>query len=86
LKLPSTKNGKKTKDEYKSPTFVYCREIDAMVPLVRVGVQIPLRIQGSWNDNNAETPKVVLESSKGIDGKLGPNVKGSPEYYHIRSH
>jgi len=57
-----------------------------MVPLVRVGVQIPLRIQGSWNNNNAETPKVVLESSKEIDGKLGPNVKGFPQYYHIRSH
>ncbi len=63
------------KDEYESPTFVYCMEIDAMVPLVKVGVQIPLKIQGSWNDNNVETPKVVLESSKGIDGKLGHTSK-----------
>jgi len=25
-------------NEYKSPTLVYCKEIDAMVPLVRVGL------------------------------------------------
>jgi hypothetical protein len=31
-------------DEYKSPTLVYCREIDAMVPLVRAGLQTPLRM------------------------------------------
>jgi hypothetical protein len=33
-------------DEYESPTLVYCREIDTMVPLVRVGLQTPPRMQG----------------------------------------
>jgi hypothetical protein len=28
-------------DEYKSPTLIYYREINAMVLLVRIGLQIP---------------------------------------------
>jgi hypothetical protein len=28
-------------DEYKSPTLVYYREINVMVPLVRIGLQTP---------------------------------------------
>jgi hypothetical protein len=69
-------------NKYESPTFVYCKEIDAMVPLVRAGLQTPLRMQGSWNDNNAKTLKVMVESSKGMDGKPSPSIKGSPQYYH----
>jgi hypothetical protein len=38
-------------DDYKSPTLVYYRETYTMVPLVRVGLWIPLRMQGSWSDD-----------------------------------
>jgi len=34
-------------DEYESPTLVYCRETDAMVPLVRAGLWTQLKMQGS---------------------------------------
>jgi hypothetical protein len=43
-------------DEYKSPTLLYYKEIDTMVPLVKVGLQTSPRIlQGSWNDGNIGT-------------------------------
>jgi hypothetical protein len=71
---------------YESPTLVYCREIDVMVPLMRTCLQIPLRMQGSWNDDNFEMPKAVVESSKGMDGKLNLSIEGSPQYYHRQGH
>jgi len=43
-------------------------------------------MQGSWNDDNAEMLEVVIESSKVVDDKLGPSVKGFPQYYHRRGH
>jgi hypothetical protein len=43
-------------------------------------------MQGSWNDDNVKTLKVVVESSRGMDGKPGPSIKGSPQYYHIRGY
>ncbi len=43
-------------------------------------------MQGSWNNDGTETPKVMVESSRGMDGKLGPSVKGFPQYYHIQGH
>jgi hypothetical protein len=70
-------------DKYESPTLNYCREIGVMVPLMKVGLQTPHRIQGSWNDDNIGTLEVVVESSKGVDGKPNPSIKGSPQYYHI---
>jgi len=69
-------------DEYESPTLVYCREIGVVVPLVKSGLQTPFRMQGSWNDDNVGTLEVVVESSKGVDGKPNPSIKGSPQYYH----
>jgi len=39
-------------------------------------------MQGSWNDDDVRTPKVMVKSSRGVDGVLGPNVNGSPQYYH----
>jgi hypothetical protein len=71
-------------DKYESPTFVYYKEIDVMVPLV--SLQTPPRMQGLWSDNNTIMSQVVVESSRGVDGKRGSNVEGSPQYYHIRGH
>jgi len=36
-KWPENQNDSE-EDEYESPTIIYYREIDAMVPLVRVGI------------------------------------------------
>jgi hypothetical protein len=69
-------------DEYESLTLVYCKEIDTMVPFVRVSLQIPPRMQGSWNDDDVEMLKVVVESSRGVDGKPSLNIEGSLQYYH----
>ncbi len=73
-------------DEYESPTLVYCRETNAMVPLVRASLQTPPRMEGSWSNDEVGTPKVVVESSREVDGELGPSVKGSPQYYHRQGH
>jgi hypothetical protein len=54
------------------------KKIDAMVPLVRTSLQIPPRMQGFWNDNDNETPKIVVESSRGVDGEPSPSVEGFP--------
>jgi len=43
-------------------------------------------MQGSWSDDNAEMPKAMVESSKGVDAEPGPIVKGSPQYYHRQGH
>ncbi len=53
-----------------------------MVALAKTCFQTPLRIQGSWNDDNAETLEIMVESSKGVDSELGPSVEGFPQYYH----
>jgi hypothetical protein len=39
-RLPSTKENQSDpeEDEYESPRLVYCKEINAMVPLVKVGL------------------------------------------------
>ncbi len=73
-------------DEYEFPIFVYYKEVDARVPLVIIGVGTLLRLQGPWNDDDNETLKVMIESCKGIDDKLVPNVEGSPQYYHKGNH
>jgi hypothetical protein len=57
-----------------------------MVPLVKVGLQTPPRMQGSWSDNDVETSKAMVDSFGGMDGKLGPSMKGSPQYYHKQGH
>jgi hypothetical protein len=69
-------------DKYKSPKIAYCRETDAMVPLARTCFQTPLRMQRSWSNDNVETLEGTVESSRGMDGELGPSVEGSPQYYH----
>ncbi len=69
-------------DKYESPTLVYCKETNTMVALAKTCFQTPLRIQGSWNDDNAETLEIMVESSKGVDSELGPSVEGFPQYYH----
>jgi hypothetical protein len=73
-------------DKYKSLTFVYCKETDAIVPLVKACLQTPPRMQGSWNDNNVEMLEVMVESSKGMKGEPSLSVKGFPQYYHIQGH
>jgi hypothetical protein len=45
-------------DEFESPTLVYCRGTNAMVPLVRVDLQTPPRMQGSWSDDDIGTLEV----------------------------
>jgi hypothetical protein len=60
-KWPNNQNDLK-EDKYKSPTLVYYRETNAKVPLVRDDPQTPPRMQGSWNDDDVGTPKVVVES------------------------
>jgi hypothetical protein len=62
-------------DYYKSPTFVYCRETNTMVPLVRSNLQTPPKMQGSWNNNNTIMPKAMVESFRGVDGE--PHYKKS---------
>ncbi len=84
-KWPENQSDSK-EDKYKSPTLVYYKEIDAMVPLVKACLQTLPRMQGSWSNNDVETSKAMVESSRGMDNKLGPNVKGSPQYYHRRGH
>ncbi len=66
--------------------LVYCRKTNTMVPLVRPSLQTPPKMQGSWTDDNTGVPKAVVESSKGVEGELGPNAKGYPQYYHIGGH
>ncbi len=73
-------------DEYKSPTLVYCREINVVVPLVRLGLQTPLKMQGSWSDDDTKTLEVVIKSSRVVQGEPGPSVEGSPQYYHRWGH
>ncbi len=53
-----------------------------MVPLARTCFQTPLRMQRSWSNDNVETLEGTVESSRGMDGELGPSVEGSPQYYH----
>jgi hypothetical protein len=69
-------------DKYKSPTLVYCRETNTMVPLLGASLETPPRMQGSWSDNNIEMSKAMVESSRGLNDKLSPSIKGSPQYYH----
>ncbi len=53
-----------------------------MMPLMITCLQTPPRMQGSWNDDNVEMLEAMVESSKGVDNELGPNVEGFPQYYH----
>jgi hypothetical protein len=73
-------------NEYESPTFVYCRDTYTMVPLLRTSFKIPPRMQGSWNDDDVETSKAMVESSRVVDNKLGLNVEGFPQYDPRQSH
>jgi hypothetical protein len=57
-----------------------------MVPLVKVGLQTPPRMQRYWSEDDVGMPKVGVESSRGVDGKLGLNVESSPQYYHKQGH
>jgi hypothetical protein len=61
-------------NEYKSPTFVYCKETNAMVPLLRISFQTPPRMQGSWNDDDVEMLEAMVESSRKVDNKPGLNM------------
>jgi hypothetical protein len=70
------------KNEYESPKLVYCKEKDAVVPLVRVGFQTLIKMQGSWNDDDHGMLEAMVESSKRVDKELGPNFQNSPQYYH----
>jgi hypothetical protein len=72
-------------DEYESTTLVYCTKTNTM-PLVRICLYTLPRMQGSWNNNDAEMPKIKVESSKGMDSKPSPNIKGFPQYYHRQGH
>jgi hypothetical protein len=71
--------------EYKSPTLVYYKEIDAIVPLVKACLQTPPRMQGSQNDDDAKMSETMAKSSWGVDGEPSPSVEGFPQYYHRRS-
>ncbi len=73
-------------DKYESLTLVYSREIDTMVPLARVSLKTPSKVQGSWSDNDVEMPEVVVEPSRGVDNGLGPNIQGFPQHYHRGGH
>jgi hypothetical protein len=53
-----------------------------MVPLVRLGLLTPPRMQGSWSDNDTKMSKAIVESCKGVDDKQSPSINGSPQYYH----
>jgi hypothetical protein len=57
-----------------------------MVSLMRANLQTLIIVQGSWNDDNVRMPKVMVESSNGVDVELGPIIKGSPQYYHRQGH
>jgi hypothetical protein len=57
-----------------------------MVPLMRASLETSPRMQGSWNDDDAGMPEVVVESSRGVDSELGPSIEGFPQYYHRRNH
>ncbi len=72
-------------NEYRSVTHVYCRETNAMVPLMKVNLQIPPRMQGYWSDDNAKMLKIVVESSRGMDDEPSLNVEGSPQYQKLHS-
>ncbi len=50
-----------------------------MVPLVKASLQTPPRMQGSWSDDDAEMSKAMVDSFGGVDIKLGPSIKGSPQ-------
>jgi len=73
-------------NKYESPTFVYCKETYTMVPLLRTSFKTPLRMQGSWNDDDVETSEAMVKSSRGVDNKLGLNIEGFPQYNHRQSH
>jgi hypothetical protein len=57
-----------------------------MVPLLKTSFQTPLRMQVSWSDDDIEMLEAMVESSRGVDNKLGSNVEGSPQYYHRGGH
>jgi hypothetical protein len=54
-------------DEYESPTFVYYKETNVMVPLVRVGMYTPPRMQGACSNNDTKMSKAMVESCRGVD-------------------
>jgi len=35
-------------------------------------------MQESWSSDNVGMPEAMVESSKGVDNKLGPSIKSSP--------
>ncbi len=57
-----------------------------MVPLMIIGVGIPPRLQGFWNNDDDKILKAMVESCKGVDDKQAPSIEGSPQYYHRRGH
>jgi hypothetical protein len=57
-----------------------------MVPLLRTSFQTPPRMQGSWNDDDVETSKAMVESSRVVDNKPGLNIEGFPQYDPRQSH
>ncbi len=61
--------------------FFYCRETNAMVPLMKASLQTPPRMQGSWS-NNTGTLEATVELFRGVDSEPSPSVEGSPQYYH----
>ncbi len=50
--------------------------------VVRLGLQTPPRMQGSWSDNDTKMSKAMVKSCRGVDDKPSPSINGSPQYYH----
>lgn len=47
-------------DSYKSLALVYYKEVDVLVSMVKVSVESPLWMGGSWSGNENENLKVVI--------------------------
>jgi hypothetical protein len=46
---------RREENEYKSPTFVYCKEANMFVPLVKVRIGTLPIMEGSYSDDKNET-------------------------------
>lgn len=53
-------------DVYESLPFIYYKEANMLVSVLRYVIEIPPNMGGSWNDSDKKMSKVVIESSKGM--------------------
>ncbi len=71
-------------DTYKSPQFVYYKNVNMLVLMVKTNIEITPPMPKSWSDIDEDTPKDMVESSMGVHNEITSNIQGSPPYYKRR--